>query len=584
VPAALGVLTLACAAAAPAGGAPTLAHLRGAIPAPTYLQVARQQPVAVSFVTTSTGYLATARGALLATGDGGRSWQRVGPELALARLDFLSARRGYALTHDDGLLETLDAGRTWTRIHAFPKPRLDGPYRGTLEFLDAAHGFAGALDGGLYRTADGGRSWAAEKLPCRAVAGLWFTSRGRGYAICGEEAGAGSEAKTLFVTTDGGRRWRVRATTGQGQNGSLCAGGALPCSGYPAGLAFPTASVGYLTADRGGVYRTTDGGRSWKTALFTDDVYDPLDSSWLDASNGYVLLHGAGLVATADGGRTWHLAFPVAPGPPTGPLAFDSPSDGVAAGAAWPVEAQGRIVSTTNGGRTWRLRGRLRGEAVSELAEPAAGTVFALAQPASHATREIRLYRSTDGGRTWRLEHRFAGAVLASLSFPAAAAGYVANRAGLLYRTRDGGRSWSPAGKLPAGVEALGFLTLQIGLAIVEPPFAGPSLLFTRDGGRSWHSLAFGSLRYEAVATLGPRRAWIVASRCSIAGRLCRGAILRTSDGARTWTQIDLRRPLATTGLDFATSGVGYANDGGLLRTRDGGRRWARVTGPAELP
>src|SRR5439155_15319508 len=60
----------------------------------------------------------------------------------------------------------------------------------------------------------------------------------------------------------------------------------LPWSGYADALAFPSASIGYLSADRAGVYRTSDGGRDWQTVLFTDDSYTVRDASWLDANTG----------------------------------------------------------------------------------------------------------------------------------------------------------------------------------------------------------------------------------------------------------------------------------------------------------
>jgi photosystem II stability/assembly factor-like uncharacterized protein/uncharacterized membrane protein YedE/YeeE len=312
------------AGAAGSGRSVSSGAVRGAIAGPSDWQLEQAQPLAVSFVSRRRGFLATVGGRLLATGDGGRSWHRVGPKLRFLRLDFLSTQGGYALTKSGVLLQTGDGGRARSRLHVFAGFPHQGLSAGTLEFVDRQHGFVGSADGRIYRSEDGGRTWARLPFGCGGVffafGGVAFVDPSRGYAICGSQAATVMQTKELFVTVDGGRHWRLRSRTGTRRDG-------LPWTGYADALAFPSANIGYLSADRAGVYRTSDGGRSWRTVLFSDDTYTVRDASWLDANTGYVLLYGSGLARTADGGRHWRQLYD-----PRSPQELHPPASAVPSG------------------------------------------------------------------------------------------------------------------------------------------------------------------------------------------------------------------------------------------------------------
>lgn len=156
-----------------------------------------------------------------------------------------------------------------------------------------------------------------------------------------------------------------------------------------------------------GVYKTTDGGKTWKRVLFVDDetgandlVISPTDSKTLYAStyqrrrtaccvNGGG--PGSGVWKSTDGGDTWTR---LSNGIPTGPLgrigldAYRKNGNIVYASieAATPPVAAGR--GGRGGGGGAGAAGGGRGGAESDTTGGAAG--------------ETGLFRSDDGGATWK--------------------------------------------------------------------------------------------------------------------------------------------------------------------------------------
>src|ERR671936_422688 len=85
------LVVVALAGAVSASAAPASSVLRpaqvvvGSVVGPGQEALPRRLPVAVSFVSSADGFLATGDGRLLATVDGGRSWRRIGPEVRFVR-------------------------------------------------------------------------------------------------------------------------------------------------------------------------------------------------------------------------------------------------------------------------------------------------------------------------------------------------------------------------------------------------------------------------------------------------------------------------------------------------------------------
>jgi hypothetical protein len=154
---------------------------------------------------------------LLATADGGATWQEITPEAAsqqpILDVKFVDAQRGWLVSEADGgltVFSTQDAGLTWKpgRVETGP---ISAPVGGaSLEFIDESNGWlAVRLQSGssfslglLFATQDGGLTWQPRSLPLGEEA----TFRD---ALHGWTAG-GPDGAQLYATQDGGFTWQAQ--------------------------------------------------------------------------------------------------------------------------------------------------------------------------------------------------------------------------------------------------------------------------------------------------------------------------------------------------------------------------------------
>jgi photosystem II stability/assembly factor-like uncharacterized protein len=211
------------------------------------------------------------------------------------------------------IMRSKDRGRTWTRvgtapgsIPSFPTPRIGFAMRSR-----------DTNAGPLIRTTDGGRSWHRVGAPCRRGWGgfAWsavvsFVSRSRGWVLCKGQPGGGGQSKALYVTTNGGARWKRLLNAffepGRPRLGTLH-------SGYATGMTFTRGGHGLLWSERGDTLRTSDGGRTWRPLAATAPDVREAYSGWLvDDRVGYLLLQDGAredweLLRTENSGRTWRV-------------------------------------------------------------------------------------------------------------------------------------------------------------------------------------------------------------------------------------------------------------------------------------
>ena len=278
------------------------------------------------------------------TRDGGASWRSFGVA-ARAEIRFVDEHHGFAAT-EDSLLATADGGRTW-QARALPPGRHYAP---AAWFLDAERGWYLNLDvlsgtglpRDLYRTLDGGRSWQH----------LWHGTSGLAQTpvFADPEHGWMAADLTILGTSDGGVTWTpLNAPLIADRAGVQLASGALieysselnqggevvwraaastdggatwsPAQQSPGSgivdVAFADASH-WRAVSRGRVWRTDDGGASWKAVSTRLPAGDWLHSTtYLDAELGWALAGNleasfpTRLLRTADGGGTWtEVALP----------------------------------------------------------------------------------------------------------------------------------------------------------------------------------------------------------------------------------------------------------------------------------
>lgn len=335
-------------------------------PAPTG-EHAGPSPVSgpIQFLDELHGWMVDAAGQILASGDGGQTWnvQLSGPSNIMA-VDVLDSQHGWGVG-DGGLIHTEDGGAHWV---TWSNQGLSSIQFITSKIgwgVEAAQGHPEGL-GSLMRSDDGGKTWTRQSPEVNSVC---FTSEDRGWAAGPHEAGA-----ALFRTDDAGATWTEipipmpggdvtgwQATVRCGGDAAWVvvtdAGAAghiayamLRMSGddvqaqpilqdsythpFGQGRDIPESSNPYpgpLTAIDGQVARfitwcpacggempfvllegTQDGGVTWTdtTVLDSNQPAEPLGISFVDPDRGWILLrdlqsNSMVVLRTSDGGETW---------------------------------------------------------------------------------------------------------------------------------------------------------------------------------------------------------------------------------------------------------------------------------------
>jgi hypothetical protein len=170
------------------------------------------------------------------------------------------------VTDNQHLLLTTNAGTTWKDV---TPPHSAKQFLSGNQFLDAEHGFvaltdtsksedAGSANDLLLKTSqDGGTTWFTLTIPnaiflnhwaCCFGASVDFVDLDHGWIMARLATGSNFNLGSLFRTTDGGKTWKAMPT---------------PPLGVPP--AFISRQVGFLTGGPAGdsFFRTSDGGETW---------------------------------------------------------------------------------------------------------------------------------------------------------------------------------------------------------------------------------------------------------------------------------------------------------------------------------
>ena len=280
--------------------------------------------------------------------------------------------------------------------------------------------YFGTTGGGVWKTTDGGINWSPvgdTVFKTSSVGALAVTESNPDivYVGMGEVALRGNviQGDGVYKTTDGGRTWSHLGLDRTMAIGRIRVHPSNPDIVYVAALGDPYGP----NAERG-VFKSTDGGRTWNKVLFRSEKAGAVDLT-MDAKNPDVLYAGfwevfrtphslssggpgSGLFKTTDGGATW-TELTKNPGQP--PTIWGKV--GVSVSAADPnrvyaiIEAaEGGVFLSDDAGATWKLVNDDR-----RLRQRAFYYTRIYADPQTKDTVYILntgFYRSTDAGKTIR--------------------------------------------------------------------------------------------------------------------------------------------------------------------------------------
>jgi len=324
--------------------------------------------------------------------DGGTTWQMAssgytGAQVRDVAVSLAEAGRVFAAARS-GLFTSADGGTEWVGLISPPISMLEWNAV-SVDPTEATHVLAGTnWDGALAESHDGGDTWAVvfptlgERLGWRSVqfapsnAEIVYGGTGGFHSagtFAGELPGAG-----IWVSTDGGTTWKT-------------ANDALTDDAQVATIAIhPTdSSVVYAASTTDGILRTNNGGSSWEVVGGLPTGRAALSIA-IDPTDPQVLLAGfqeSGIYRSTDGGQIWTpQPAGLAPEAMITDIVFD-PTDPT---TVYGADMLSGVYRSTDNGQTWAILNEgLRTRAVAALAISSDGD---------------HLYAATEGEGMFRLD------------------------------------------------------------------------------------------------------------------------------------------------------------------------------------
>lgn len=464
-------------------------------------------------------YVATASGGVWKTVNGGADWAPVFDSQPISSIGSLAIApsdpnvvyvgsgeaniRGNVAA-GNGIYKSVDAGKTWT--HVWKQEGQIGtmvvhPKNPDIAFAAVlGHAFGPNPERGVYRTTDGGKSWKQvlkkdadtgasdvaldPSNPNIVFAGFWQARR-RPWELTSGGPGSG-----LWMSRDGGDTWKQLT------------GGGLPDGIWgKVGVAVAPSDgrrvYAIIEADKGGLFRSDDGGESWQLATANrelrqrawyystltvspvnpDEVWAPqvpmlqsIDGGrtfrhvrgfhhgdhhdlWIDPTNPrrMIAAHDGGVDITTDGGETW--LFPPLPIGQLYHVSVDNREPFHVAGSLQDIgTTQGPSETLTTGGISnteWHsVGGGEAGWVVSDPSDPNivyAGEYLGIITRYDHRTgqeRHIGAWPDNPSGwagQDMRYRFQWTAPIAVSPHDPKT----VYHAANVLFRTTDGGQSWT---------------------------------------------------------------------------------------------------------------------------------------------
>jgi photosystem II stability/assembly factor-like uncharacterized protein len=346
------------------------------------------------------------------------------------------------------------------------KYRLIGPFRGGRSLTaagipgDPTTYYFGATGGGVWKSTDAAMTWSPvfDKEATSAIGSIAVASSNHNiiYVGTGEACIRGniSHGDGVYRSLDGGKTWKNTGLRDSRAIGKVIVNPTNPDIVFVAALGHP-----YGANTERGIFRTTDGGKTWEKVLYKDEntggidvAFDPRNpnilfaalwqarrTSWSMSSGG----PGSGLYRSNDGGTTWKRIEEH--GLPKGPygkigVSVAANSDRVYA----LIEARnpdGGLYRSDDGGESWQLVNpdhslwQRPWYYMHVIADPRDENVLYI--------MNVEAYESTDGGHLFnkiRVPH---GDNHGLWIDPMNTRRMIASNDGGVTVTLDGGRNWT---------------------------------------------------------------------------------------------------------------------------------------------
>ena len=334
-----------------------------------------------------------------------------------------SAQKETPVATEEAAKDEQDAKEEGDPLFRGMKYRSIGPYRGGRSITatgipgDATTYYFGATGGGVWKSTDGANTWSPifdhDGSPSIGSIAVAVSDPNVVYVGTGEGCLRGNIAQGdgIWKSVDAGKTWKNVGLKDSRAIGRVIINPRNADIAFVAALGHP-----YGPNTERGVFRTTDGGKTWEKVLYKDENTGAIDVAF-DPQNPNILFAalwevrrapwtltsggpGSGLYRSNDGGTTWkHLEEHGLPKGPYGRVGVAVAANSERVYSIIEAKDGGGLYRSDDGGDTWdRVNGN------HGLYQRAWYYMHVIADPQDVDTvyvADVEFFKSTDGGRNF---------------------------------------------------------------------------------------------------------------------------------------------------------------------------------------
>lgn len=248
----------------------------------------------ITFLNTTVGFacggIKGETGAVYKTMNGGSSWQKIFSVSGKCIYDvsFVNDTLGYACGENLLLLRTTDGGINWvdqSQIQGKPTKGYNSTLRKIVHIGSTAYVSGGGnfSEGVMYKTFDGGNWWLYNI----------FDNELRGACFINKYTGYFAAYGTIYRTNDSTYSFNKLSIDND----------------FFVSIDFVNTNTGYACGYNGGIYKTTDGGNSWKEQLKNNNDVNHTrhfnQLKFINENEGYAVGNNGLIMYTDNGGNDW---------------------------------------------------------------------------------------------------------------------------------------------------------------------------------------------------------------------------------------------------------------------------------------